>query len=105
MYFCSKNEVREVLLVLGEDDYSYDLSINFLLLIKYILPEQKRCCLIERVSTKDLLVKSLKDLAKTKFIDKITVKEIADNCGLSKRTFYQYFQDKSELILYEYSKI
>lgn len=60
--------------------------------------------MIERISTKDLLVKSLKDLAKTKSIDKITIKEITDNCGLSKRTFYQYFQDKSELILYEYSK-
>lgn len=60
--------------------------------------------MIERVLTKDLLVKSLKDLAKTTYIDKITIKDITDNCGLSKRTFYHYFQDKNELILYEYSK-
>ena len=59
--------------------------------------------MIERISTKDLLVKSLKDLAKTKSIDKITIKEITDNCGLSKRTFYHNFQDKAELVLFEYS--
>ena len=60
--------------------------------------------MIERISTKDLLVKSLKDLAKTKSIDKITIKEITENCGLSKRLFYNYFQDKRELVLYEYTE-
>ena len=59
--------------------------------------------MIERTSTKDLLTQSLKDLAKTKPIDKITIKDITDNCGLSKRTFYHYFQDKTELVLYEYT--
>ena len=59
--------------------------------------------MIKRISTKDLLTQSLKDLAKTKPIDKITIKEITDNCGVSKRTFYHYFQDKCELVLYEYA--
>ena len=59
--------------------------------------------MIERLSTKELLAKSLKELAKTKPIDKITIKEITDNCGLSKRTFYHNFQDKAELVLFEYS--
>lgn len=59
--------------------------------------------MIERLSTKELLAKSLKELAKTKPADKITVKDITDNCGLSKRTFYHNFQDKAELVLFEYS--
>jgi AcrR family transcriptional regulator len=59
--------------------------------------------LIERLSTKELLAKSLKELAQTKPIDKITIKDITDNCGLSKRTFYHNFQDKAELVLFEYS--
>ena len=33
----------------------------------------------------------------------LTIKEITDNCGVSKRTFYHYFQDKCELVLYEYA--
>lgn len=59
--------------------------------------------MIERLSTKELLSKSLKELAQTKPIDKITIKDITDNCGLSKRTFYHNFQDKAELVLFEYS--
>ena len=59
--------------------------------------------MIERLSTKELLAKSLKELAKTKPIDKITIKDITDNWGLSKRTFYHNFQDKAELVLFEYS--
>ncbi len=59
--------------------------------------------LIERLSTKELLAKSLKELAQTKPIDKITIKDITDNCGLSKRTLYHNFQDKAELVLFEYS--
>ena len=49
------------------------------------------------------MAKSLKELAQTKPIDKITIKDITDNCGLSKRTFYHNFQDKAELVLFEYS--
>ena len=59
--------------------------------------------LIERLSAKELLAKSLKELAQTKSVDKITIKDITDNCGLSKRTFYHNFQDKAELVLFEYS--
>ena len=59
--------------------------------------------MIERLSTKELLANSLKELAQTKPIDKITIKDITDNCGLSKRTFYHNFQDKAELVLFEYS--
>ena len=39
--------------------------------------------MIERLTAKDLLSQSLKELAKQKSIDKITVKNITDNCGFN----------------------
>ena len=59
--------------------------------------------MIQRKTAKEILAESLKELSKTKPVDKITIKEITDNCGFSKRTFYHNFQDKNELILWEYS--
>ncbi len=60
--------------------------------------------MIERLTAKDLLSQSLKELAKEKSIDKITVKEITDNCGFSVRTFYNNFQNVPELILWNYQE-
>ncbi len=45
--------------------------------------------MIVRQTTKELLAASLKDLAQFKPVDKITVKELAKNCGLTAPTFYQ----------------
>ena len=45
-----------------------------------------------------LLVKSLKELAAKKPIEKITIKEITDKAGVIRPTFYNHFQDKYELI-------
>ena len=39
-------------------------------------------------------------------VEKITVKEICDTCGVTRQTFYRNFQDKYDLInwnLYNYS--
>ena len=41
-------------------------------------------------------------LAETKPIDKITVREIAANCGISTVTFYNHFRDKYDLIVWSY---
>ena len=60
--------------------------------------------MIERLTAKDLLSQSLKELTKEKSIDKITVKEITDNCGFSVRTFYNNFQNIPELILWCYQE-
>lgn len=54
--------------------------------------------MIERFTTKDLLIKSVKDLAKCTPFDKITIQSIVDNCSLSKRTFYNNFDDKFDLL-------
>ena len=55
-------------------------------------------------TTKDLLAESFKDLAQTKSVDKITVKELTRNCGLTAPTFYNHFRDKYELMAWIYNQ-
>ena len=45
-----------------------------------------------------LLSESFKELAKTKAIEKITIKEITDKAGVIRPTFYNHYQDKYELL-------
>ncbi|MBE5911502.1 TetR/AcrR family transcriptional regulator C-terminal domain-containing protein [Pseudobutyrivibrio sp.] len=45
-----------------------------------------------------VLAESLKELATTKPIDKITIKEITNKAGVIRPTFYNHFQDKYELL-------
>lgn len=59
--------------------------------------------MITRPTTKELLAASLKELSTLKPIDKITVREIAQNCGFTSKTFYNHFQDKYDLISWIYS--
>ena len=53
-------------------------------------------------ATKAKFVSSLYELAKNNPIDKITVKQISKNCGLTSQTFYNHFPDKFELALWAY---
>ena len=48
--------------------------------------------------TKHALAASLKKLLGQKPIDKITVKDIVEDCGVNRHTFYYHFQDIYELI-------
>ena len=59
--------------------------------------------MIIRKTTKELFAESLKELSTAKSIDKITIKEIAQNCGFTSKTFYNHFQDKYDLIAWIYS--
>lgn len=54
--------------------------------------------MIYKKTAKDILGESIIDLSRTKTLDKITVKEITENCGYSIPTFYRHFKDKDELI-------
>jgi probable dihydroxyacetone kinase regulator len=45
-----------------------------------------------------LLAESFKEIAVTKPIEKITIKEITDRAGVIRPTFYNHFQDKYELM-------
>ncbi|MCR5833957.1 MAG: TetR/AcrR family transcriptional regulator C-terminal domain-containing protein [Selenomonadaceae bacterium] len=60
--------------------------------------------MIIQQSTKSLLAESLKDLAKFKTVDKITIRELTKNCNLTPPTFYNHFRDKYELMAWIYNQ-
>lgn len=47
---------------------------------------------MKRKTTEELLAESFLELAQTKRIDKITIIEITNNCGMSQPTFYNHFK-------------
>ena len=51
-------------------------------------------------TTARLICEGLKNLLKTKNLDRIRIKEITDEVGLMRPTFYNYFQDKYEVVEY-----
>ncbi len=53
---------------------------------------------MRRQTTRELLAASFQELAQTKQINKITITQITDNCGMSQPTFYHHFRDKNDLI-------
>ena len=46
---------------------------------------------MKRKTSKEILAESFREVAEKKNIDKITVKDITDNCGYSPATFYRQF--------------
>ena len=52
--------------------------------------------------TKRALALALKELIKTHPIEKISVGNICDVCGMNRKSFYYHFQDKYELINWIY---
>ena len=59
---------------------------------------------MKRKTAKEILAESFQELAEKKSIDKITVKDITDNCGYSPATFYRQFRDKYDLLAWQYSR-
>lgn len=50
------------------------------------------------LSTKRALSQSLKRLLSARTLDKITVKDIVEDCGVNRQTFYYYFRDIYDLL-------
>ena len=48
--------------------------------------------------TEKALAASLKKLLEKKTLDKITVKDITDDCGVNRQTFYYHFHDVFDLV-------
>lgn len=48
--------------------------------------------------TKRALLHSLKELMRTKPLDKITVTDLTEHCGVNRMTFYYHFQDIYDLV-------
>jgi len=59
---------------------------------------------VKRKTAKELLAESFRELAQDRDIDKITVQNIAKNCGYSIATFYRQFRDKYDLIAWDYAR-
>lgn len=59
---------------------------------------------MKRKTSKEILADSFHELAENRQIDKITVREIAANCGYSSATFYRQFKDKYDLIAWDYAR-
>ena len=60
--------------------------------------------MIAQQTTKNLLAESLKELSRFKPVDKITIKELTKNCGLTSPTFYNHFRDKYDLMAWIYNQ-
>lgn len=56
--------------------------------------------MVKKQATRKLLIDSFIELSKQMPFEKISIADITQNCGLSRKTFYNYFQDKYDLIEY-----
>lgn len=59
---------------------------------------------MRRKTAKEILVESFREVAEHKKVDKITVRDITENCGYSSATFYRQFKDKYDLIAWDYTR-
>lgn len=59
---------------------------------------------MKRQTAKEILAASFREIAENQPIDKITIKDIAENCGYSQATFYRQFKDKYDLIAWAYTR-
>ena len=55
--------------------------------------------------TRYKLAASMKECMKSAPVDKITVKEIVEGCGVTRQTFYRNFLDKYDLINWYFDKL
>ena len=52
--------------------------------------------------TKKAIATSIKELMRKKELQKISVADIVENCGINRQTFYYHFQDKYDLVNWIY---
>ena len=57
---------------------------------------------MKRKTTEEVLAESFQEVAAKKAVNRITIKDIVSNCGLSSTTFYRYYRDKEDLIAWIY---
>ena len=55
--------------------------------------------------TRNKFVSSMMQLMEKKPLDKITVKEIVENSGMTRQTFYRNFKDKYDLVNWHFGKL
>ena len=52
--------------------------------------------------TKTILANAFEELLQTKSFDEITVTDIVKHCGAARSTFYKYFSDKYDVMIWKY---
>ena len=57
------------------------------------------------MDTNYLLAEALKQCMKKAPLEKITIKDITDACGVSRQTFYRHFKDRQDLVNWYFDKI
>ena len=55
--------------------------------------------------TKYRLARAMKECMKSTSVENITVKQITEECGLTRQTFYRNFLDKYDLINWYFDKL
>ena len=60
--------------------------------------------MVYRATTKELLAQSLEDLLVKNSLQSISIKQITQNCGLTRQTFYNHFLDKYDLVCWIFTK-
>jgi len=59
----------------------------------------------EITHTKEMIARNMISLIEKKSIDKITVKDLVELCGISRQTFYYHFQDTIDVVEWSMEKI
>ncbi len=59
---------------------------------------------LKRKTAKEILADAFREVAESKDVDRITVRDITENCGYSTATFYRHFKDKYDLIVWSYTQ-
>lgn len=58
----------------------------------------------KRIDTKEYIVRVFQELLKRESFDSLSVRSIAEACGISRTTFYRLFQDKYDLLIWDYNQ-
>lgn len=58
----------------------------------------------QRMDTKEYIVHVFQELLKRESFDALSVRSIAAACGVSRTTFYRLFQDKYDLLIWDYNQ-
>lgn len=61
--------------------------------------------MIKQTPTNEILFLSFYELCQKKQIDKITIDDIVNNCGMKRGIFYYYYKDKNDLITSNIARI
>ena len=76
-------------------------------MLRKLLPLRKGCVIIDKKgggerqmasSTKDAFAAALKQMMAVKPMDKITMKDLVEICGVNRQTFYYHFDDVYDLL-------